>query len=262
MIVEGLRRGRSWRVAAGGLVALCFAGFTGVASAATVGQTGNPNDNFYGCPAGSLQGEPADVVPAGGGTITSFSFFSTAANAGEQIEFLVLRPAGGTSYTVVGKRAATLAGTGLETFPASIPTRAGDILGSHTQTFVYNCVYDGGTILAGGSVPDPAVGDAVNLSDPFPYHLNESANLVPTGVAVACSPASVRAGRSVTCTATVTGSTHPSGTVTFASNSSGSFSPPSCSLVVDRRQPGAVLGDLHAGDGGDGHPHGVRQLLG
>ncbi len=48
---------------------------------------------------------------------------------------------------------------------------------------------------------------------------------------MACSPSSVRAGRPVTCTATVTGSGHPVGVVRFASNSSGKFSSSSCTLA-------------------------------
>jgi hypothetical protein len=48
---------------------------------------------------------------------------------------------------------------------------------------------------------------------------------------VGCSPASVAVGRPTTCTATVTGGVHPTGTVSFASNSSGTFSPQSCTLV-------------------------------
>ena len=81
----------------------------------------------------------------------------------------------------------TLAGTGLETFPASIPTRAGDILGIHTQNlpnaFVSNCIYAGGASLS-GTVPDPVVGDTVTLvSDPsFTFQINVSANLVPSGL--------------------------------------------------------------------------------
>ncbi len=49
---------------------------------------------------------------------------------------------------------------------------------------------------------------------------------------VGCSPTSVAVGRPTTCTATVTGGVHPTGTVSFASNSSGTFSPPSCTLVL------------------------------
>ena len=46
-----------------------------------------------------------------------------------------------------------------------------------------------------------------------------------------CSPVSVAVGRPSTCTATVTGAIHPTGTVSFASNSSGTFSAPPCTLA-------------------------------
>jgi hypothetical protein len=52
----------------------------------------------------------------------------------------------------------------------------------------------------------------------------------PPTLAMSCAPGSVRVGGSVTCTATVTGTTHPSGSVSFTSDSGGSFGPTSCTL--------------------------------
>ncbi len=54
----------------------------------------------------------------------------------------------------------------------------------------------------------------------------------PSTTTVVCAPASVRVGQTSTCAATVTGGTHPTGTVTFASNSSGTFSAASCALAL------------------------------
>ena len=59
----------------------------------------------------------------------------------------------------------------------------------------------------------------------------------PSATVVSCAPAAVKAGTPTTCTATVTDvgaytKTVPAGTVSFARNSSGSFSAPSCALVA------------------------------
>ena len=81
---------------------------------------------------GDVVADPNYVVPTGGGTITSFSFQSTAANAGEQLDFLVLQLVSGSTYKIVGKTGVkTLKGTGLETFspPSNISVQAGEILG-------------------------------------------------------------------------------------------------------------------------------------
>lgn len=61
-----------------------------------------------------VRADPTYVVPpADDGTITRFSFELTSINAGEQLRFVVLRPAGGLNYTVVGQTGVvTLAGTG------------------------------------------------------------------------------------------------------------------------------------------------------
>ena len=75
------------------LVGLVFAALPAGSALAdtTIGQTGVSSIDCGGGP-----GAGADtnyVVPAGGGTITSFSFASTAANTNEQVDFLVLQHA-------------------------------------------------------------------------------------------------------------------------------------------------------------------------
>src|SRR5947207_1005015 len=53
------------------------------------------------------------VVPMGGGTIRSFSFQSDSSNKGEAIDFLALRPAGGSTFKLIGKTGpVALKGTG------------------------------------------------------------------------------------------------------------------------------------------------------
>ena len=54
----------------------------------------------------------------------------------------------------------------------------------------------------------------------------------PSTTSVTCSPSTGRPGTTVTCQATVTGATHPGGTVTFHSNVGGTFTPMTCTLVL------------------------------
>ena len=97
----------------------------------TIGETGAGVRRAVDPPGGVLA-DANYVVSTGGGTITSFSFQSTAANAGEQLDFLVLQLVSGSTYKVVGKTGLkTLKGTGLETFspPSNVSVQAGEILG-------------------------------------------------------------------------------------------------------------------------------------
>jgi Ca2+-binding RTX toxin-like protein len=155
----------------------------------TIGQTGGEPG---GCQGPFVYADTTYVVPAGGGQITDFSFESNSAspgggfpgNDGQQLDFLVLRPAGGSNYTVVGKTGlVTLRGTGLETFPVNIRVQGGDILGLWIPGLLAYCVRDAASDNAITSLfgpPDPNVGDTVSLPVPAPGNdLNESANLVP-----------------------------------------------------------------------------------
>jgi hypothetical protein len=149
----------------------------------TIGQTGGDTS----CPGADLHADTNYVVPSGGGTITSFSYQSAAADAGQQLDFLVLRPAGGSNYTVVGKTGlVTLAGTGAETFAVDIDVQGGDILGFwHAGELLTACervVASGGGLIRPDNVgTDPSVGDTVSLPISVTVaDLNESANLVTT----------------------------------------------------------------------------------
>jgi hypothetical protein len=156
----------------------------------TVGQTGGNDVCGFpppGPPPGFVAADTNYAVPAGGGTITSFSFQSTAANSNQTIDFLALHPTGGSNYTVVGKTGqVTLAGSGSEpeTFPASIPVQAGDILGFWIDDLLPDCtrsVAGGGAVGSGRG--DPNTGDTVTLDiSGFGHDLNESANLAPPPV--------------------------------------------------------------------------------
>ena len=54
----------------------------------------------------------------------------------------------------------------------------------------------------------------------------------PSSTSVTCSPGTASPGTTITCKATVTGATHPGGTVSFHSNVGGTFTPMSCTLVL------------------------------
>src|SRR4051794_25703127 len=116
---SSLRRRAALAVATAALATLALA--APALAATTIGQTGGA----AGCVHPNVFADTNYVVPSGGGTITSFSFQSISGNAGEQLDFLVLRPATGTNYTVVGKTGlVTLVGTGaVETFAANIPVQ-------------------------------------------------------------------------------------------------------------------------------------------
>ena len=149
----------------------------------TIGQTGGDTPCSAG--GGTVFGDTHYVVPSGGGTITSFSFVSTTADSGIPIDFVVLRPGSGSSYTVVGKTGEqTLSGLGTETFAANIPVLGGDIIGFWASADLFDCGH--GVATGGGAVgtstgygADPSVGTTVSfIFTDSELDLNESANLV------------------------------------------------------------------------------------
>jgi hypothetical protein len=165
----------------------------GSALAGTIGQVGSGEACSEAVSAVWLDASYA--VPPGGGTITSFSFQADSSNAGQQVDFVVLSsPASGTSYTVVGTTGlvslGSPTGTTVETFPASIPVQAGDVLGfwvSADLGGLSNCLRSPGSgdNVAERGQGEPSVGDPVQVSFlSAPFDLNESANLttpLPTG---------------------------------------------------------------------------------
>lgn len=193
-VIGGLARIRGVLVLAGLALAVLP---TGSALAnSTVGQTGTG----AGCFSPSLLlADMNYVVPSGGGTITSFSFQSESVNNGEQVDFMVLRPVSDNTYTVVGKTGtATLQGTGLETFSATIAVQGGDILALWEPGSLANC---GFSVASGGGffhgffgAPDPNTGDTVavlNITQNSNFDLNESANLLTDADLALAKPSDV-----------------------------------------------------------------------
>jgi uncharacterized repeat protein (TIGR01451 family) len=182
----------------------------GSALASTIGQTGASAGVAGQCGTGVFA-DTSYVVPSGGGVINSFSVDSSAASAGDQRDFLVLRGSGG-NYTVVGKTGlVTLLGAGVQTIPVNIPVQSGDILGFFVAggdfDFHQECERDvsgGGGFISGTTcspVPctqsDPSVGQTLptfRFPTPDPTEdLNESANLVlnPPSIGAAFSDSQV-----------------------------------------------------------------------
>ena len=176
----------------------------------TIGQTGSDGGGCGPNPPGGVDADTNYVVPTGGGAITSFSFQSTSLNDGVQLEFLALRPVSGTTYKVVGKTGLeTLAGTGLETFSASIPVQAGDIIGFFYPELLWNCLHDAAGVsgdIGSGGVADPAVNSNVDLPPGFSgKDVNESANVVAApSIAKAFGAATVPVGGTTSLTFTLT----------------------------------------------------------
>jgi hypothetical protein len=165
------------------LVGLVFAALpVGSALAdTTIGATGSNYGTSFTCPASTDYAMPSYVALTHG-IVTSFSMSTVSQNAGQQLDFQVLRPEGGTMYMVVGHTGIVpLAGTGAtETFSANIDTQANDVLGVYDVTSVTNCIHDGGTDVGASLPSDPAVGTIVNFNIPGgPFSTNESANLAP-----------------------------------------------------------------------------------
>ena len=195
-----MRASARWVVACAVGAALASAG-TGVAGAATqIGGTFNvaPAPD---CNGGFLIADTSYVVP-GSGSITSFSFQATLLSpfgtAGDQPAFLVLRPTGGSGYTVVGSTGVVTIQTNndLETFtpPAPIAVEAGDILGEWTgATGLTSCASWGtapGSLKFAFASGQPAVGNSVDIpidGDPDYDHLNLSAQFEPAGSADPCA---------------------------------------------------------------------------
>jgi hypothetical protein len=109
------------------------------ATTATVGQLPAPNTNCG--PAGTVSstylltgvasGTPYTVPFAG--VITSWSFHSGTIPV-TNLKLKVGRAAGGTSFTIVGEAAAgAQVPNTINTYPASIPVAAGDVIGIHEE---------------------------------------------------------------------------------------------------------------------------------
>jgi hypothetical protein len=124
------------------------------------------------------------VVP-GTGTITSWSHNAKPV-AGQQLTMKVFRPLGGASYAVVGHAGPSPLAAGLiNTFPANVAVKAGDVVGLNTVNastmFPHACLFDASPGdshgARGGSLADGESG----IFEFFPgTRVNVSAVFVPS----------------------------------------------------------------------------------
>jgi hypothetical protein len=188
-----------------GLVALTFAGAlmsTGVASAATtLGTTTIPaGASLDPCGGGRVVAQATSdpstpYSPPGTGTITQWQTNTTGDLPGDPITFVVLRPAGGSAFSVIGADARTipnpLPAGNVATYALASPiaVAAGDTLGLLASGITPNCYFDGGatpltdTLMQLTSGSTVAVGQQLGFAggnSPPGYTMNLAANFVPT----------------------------------------------------------------------------------
>jgi hypothetical protein len=157
----------------------------------TIGQVGGQFNTIFSAVCSGVLGDTNYVVPPGGGTIDSFSVQTGPGIDGTQAGFLVLRPAGGDNYLVVGQGPiVTLGGTGTKSFLAEVPVQGGDILGlslvpatSEPNFCVRVASGPGGVVLSQDPNVSPSPGQTLSLIAPQDVRLdlNESAHLVTGG---------------------------------------------------------------------------------
>jgi hypothetical protein len=111
------------------------------ASAITIGETFDPSsgdlcsDNFTRLQPGAPE---AQYEAPAAGVITSWSF--EADSAPPDLKFKVGRPEGGGFFTIVAESGLVSPDANqLNTYPASIPVQAGDVIGSYTATTTAKC---------------------------------------------------------------------------------------------------------------------------
>jgi uncharacterized repeat protein (TIGR01451 family) len=147
------------------------------------------------------------TVPAGGGSINSWSFNTTGATAGTPYSLLVARPSG-SSYQIVGSDSVTVPSSSpaIASFSLAKPitVQGGDVLGVIVTAGknTVDCRFKGGALpdddIVGSSLSSTATGSIFNLSNTTPNELvNVAANLVQSNdVAVSqkAEPSSISQG--------------------------------------------------------------------
>ncbi|HYG96526.1 MAG TPA: PASTA domain-containing protein [Solirubrobacterales bacterium] len=132
------------------------------------------------------------------GTITGWQINPIGASSGSGVTLVVLRPAAGGAYSVVGVDPETIPLGGGASFTASIPVEAGDTLGIYTGTTEPPvCYFSGGStpasasLMAFPSLSQPSPGQTFSPggpNSPGGYRLNLAATFRPEEAAVLPPP--------------------------------------------------------------------------
>ncbi len=146
------------------------------------------------------------TVPAGGGSITSWSTEAVPGSQGQPLTLLVLRANGGT-YNVVGVDSEILptpvpvSGVASFDIAAPIAVNAGDLLGLYSTSNKLACYFEGlgaGNALLAGALSSVSVGGTLTPVDGGEgYELDVQAELAQSedvAVSAAATPASITAG--------------------------------------------------------------------
>jgi Ca2+-binding RTX toxin-like protein len=162
---------------------------TGAGAATTIGQTGTPVEN---CQDNRPWTQPsvtsgASYAASSDGVISSWSTMGGGV-AGRTVKLLILRPAGGTNYTVVQKDGLvrTQLTNQLNTFLVRIPIQANDLLGLFIPAAqpggFGSCGFDAGAqqIPTSFTLGEPPTSNTVNFNDiRVGSRLNASAVIEP-----------------------------------------------------------------------------------
>jgi hypothetical protein len=226
--------------AALGLAAFGALASAGAAGAATIGANAPISTGACAITADTGQGDiwfdKSYAVSSAGGRITSFAFQNDGLNAGNALDFVVLRDVGADRWAVVGRTGLNALGadSALDVFtpPSPILVAPGDVIGFFFPSVddtvgaaIHGCFLTtaGATNVATSpDFLDPAVGTVVTEDDSFsvPRNLNVSAS-VDESLVPDISGGGDNSGRPVNTFTVSALSTSGSGTLTYSDPVSG-----------------------------------------
>lgn len=229
------------------VVLLLLAAPAAASADSTLGTTAEPAgasaSNCFGNVIGQLTSDPSTpyTVPAGGGEITGWQTNTTDATAGAPLTFVVLKPLGGNSYSVVGLDSEDLPtplpadSIASYTLATPIAVSGGETLGLYsTSSSGANCYWDGTStpqgdslIALGDGMTAPSSGQILNeATGPSPtsgpqFTLDLAATLVASqdvGVTTSTLPTSASPGNLAVLASMVSNAGPDSAPITFIDN--------------------------------------------
>jgi len=194
------------------MIALAFAGQA--SAQVTLGQLAPTSPASGECGEGAsgsffwkleLGGGASYEVPAPGGVITSWST-RAAGGAGQFLTLKVLRPAGGSSYAVVGTDGPrALAPSAVDTFPVNLAVQAGDVIGTYNgsalESAKVTCRFptsNEADIPAFGFAPPAGPVEIAGVNLKWRVNLSATVLLAPTVASLGTTAGPLAGGTSVT----------------------------------------------------------------